>query len=279
MGKKYQNLREWITNPFGTGDYVKNNEYDKLYKEYISSNRIRIAGYTMIEDSYYVHVTVPSGSKDNYKYDVVIRFFTGDPSVKRESTLMNYSIQFFSNSPGFIYRYAVLYKKAGFLIEELYEKMDKNYADTLPEKSNSSMKVSYDKTIYFATKFLAENRFKILHKRGILRLHLKSPDAFFRAVGSFEKVKMDHSMIDLEKRFQKELRLSESSRSVGPASQQPKEKTKARSADPHRVNKISKKGPIKAILSKGNKSGITVIAKKRGGKSKKVFSKMTTRKR
>ena len=128
MAAELQTLQSFLRTPFGRQDMGdKLQDYEQRYRKYYQSNRIRVVAMTEVEGSYYLHLEVPSESakEQHYKYDVVIRFFTPDPHTAREGSIRNYYVQFFSNSPSFIYRYAVLYKQHGALIEFLYDKMSK----------------------------------------------------------------------------------------------------------------------------------------------------------
>lgn len=207
MLNKYQTIASFMRQPFNQTDSMeKNREYEKLYEQFTRKNKIYVAGYTEIEDSYYIHIRVPSESQQgNYEYDVVIRFFTDDPAVLAQTSLTPYYIQFFSNSPGFIYRYAVLYKQKGYLIEALYNKMDPEFKDVMPEKTNPDMKLSYDKSIYFACKFISERQFRILNKRGLLLQKKKSPEKFFLEISSFKSVKLDQDLLKAERSLKKEI--------------------------------------------------------------------------
>lgn len=208
MSIKYQTLSDFMFSPFHRTDSMdKNTKYEELYKDLNIKRRIHIAGYTVIEDSYYVHVKVPSEShKDNkYEYDVVIRFFTDKPSVKMSMSLREYYIQFFSNSPGFIYKYAALYRKEGFLIDVLQDKLDSEYKDVMPEKTNSDMILSYDKSIYFACKYLSESRFKVLNKGGILLQKRKSLSKFLSDISDFKSVKYDQELLNAERQLKRTL--------------------------------------------------------------------------
>ena len=208
---KYQTISQFMRSPFNRdADMEKNASYERAYNTFIRNNKIRIAGYTQIEESYYIHIKVPSESqKDNkYEYDVVIRFFSTDPEVLKQSTLDQYSIQFFSNSPGFMYRYAVLYKQQGYLIEALYDKLDPEFKNKLPEKTNPNMEVSYDKSIYFACKFISERKFRLLNKRGIILQHKKKPALFFVDISDFRSVKLDHELMKIERDLTKEVEKS-----------------------------------------------------------------------
>lgn len=189
---RYQTLKEFLESPFGTGKNLERDvKYNLRYETFKSRQKIRIEGYTSVTDDYYIHLVVPSESDENRLYDVVIRFFS--PIKSSLTSLSKYYIQFFSNSPGFMYQYAVLYRLNGFLIEDLYNKMDPDFISKLPEKSNPNLKMSYDSTIYFACRFLSENNFQYLSKFGILLQKKKTPEKFFKDITSFKdmKVKMD----------------------------------------------------------------------------------------
>lgn len=183
---KFQTLKEFMSSPFGLAkDIEKINKYNTRYV--LIKKKIRIDGYTSVGDDYFIHVKVPSESDETREYDVVIRFFS--PFIKSINSLEKYYVQFFSNSPGFMYQYAVLYKINGFLIEDLYNKMDPDFIDKLPEKANPNKNMAYDSTIYFACKFLSENNFQYLSKFGLILSHKKSSDTFFKDVLSFKEMK------------------------------------------------------------------------------------------
>ena len=184
----YQTIKEFLVSPFGLSQNMeKDMKYKLRYDSMNASSKIKVEGYTSITDDYYIHLKVPSESDSTRMYDVVIRFF--NPDRKVFDNLGKYYIQFFSNSPGFMFQYAVLYKLHGFLIEDLYNKMDPEFINKLPEKSNPNMKMTYDSSIYFACKFLSENNFHHLSKFGVILQKKKSPDDFFKAISSFKEIK------------------------------------------------------------------------------------------
>lgn len=208
--KKYQTLSGFLLSPFHRKEDVKKDqEYDTKYRQFALTNRIRIHAMCIIEDSYYIHIKVPSESQSNnnqeYNYDVVIRFFTDSTEQLNQPHLRGYVMQFFSNSPSFMYQYAYLYKQEGFLIEALYNKLDADYIDTPPEKTNTRMIKSYDKSIYFACRFLSEHRFRYLDKNGVLRSKKVTPEKFFRNISDFKSIKMDQALISEERKLGKEL--------------------------------------------------------------------------
>lgn len=200
----FQTLNEFITNPFGNANYGKQTEYEREFKRI--EKKMVIAAYCQVDDNYMIHIKIPSTSKQGQMYDVVILFFTDDNSVKRELTVKNYYIKFFSNSPSFIYKYAALYNKHGFLIDMLYDKLDKGYIDKLPDKTNSNHDMYYDKSIYCACRLLQENSFSNLNKVGVAFKHMVKPEKFLAGIGSFENVKFGNELKDLDKSINNELK-------------------------------------------------------------------------
>lgn len=202
----YQTITEFMAAPFGNKVPIIN-EYDKAYQQLRSQRKLAVTGYTMIDDSYYIHIKMGSISNKEIGYDVVIQFFTTDPSVKRERGLQNYKIQFFSNSPSFIYKYAALYKLNGYLIDALYSKLDPEYMEQLPEKSNPDMELMWDKSIYCACKFISENKYSLLWKTGIVLNKKLKPDKFFNNIQGFDDIKNKTELISLQKSLRKELKM------------------------------------------------------------------------
>lgn len=202
----YQTISEFLHTPFGkTSTQSKLTKYNTSYNA--NRNDIILNAYTKIDDAYYFHVKIPSESqKDgNVYYNVVIRFFTDKKEALKSSHIRDYYIQFFSNSPGFIYNYAVLYKNNGYLIDSLYTKLDPRYFDKLPTKTNVNLELSYDKTIYFACRFLNEKKFKVLNKFGVSLGKKLTPNKFFGEIKDFQSVKVETELLTLERKSLKDL--------------------------------------------------------------------------
>lgn len=249
MASKYQTLSGFLLSPFNRKeDLTKDQQYDTKYKQFVQKNSIKLHAMCIIADSYYLHIKVPSESQDNYEYDVVIRFFTDKPEVANASHLRGHYIQFFSNSPSFMYQYAYLYHKEGYLIKALYDKLDADYIDVPPEKTNSRMIKSYDKSIYFACRYLSEKRFRYLDKNGVLKMKEIPEEKFFRGISDFKSVKIDQSLMNEDRKLQREL--------------------------------AKKKHERKSAGKRQNTQSITYVVKKTGKKkiAKKVGVKSTIRK-
>lgn len=264
MPHKYQTIGEFMYSPFGDSNSMdKNIKYAQLYEDFVKHLKIYVAGFTVIGESYYVHVRVPSESnKDGkYEYDVVIKFFTDKPELKKTISLRQYYMQFFSNSPGFIYRYAALYKKHDYLIKEVYDKLDPEYADVMPEKTNADMQVSYDKSIYFACKYLSDGRFKYLNKIGHLGRRKKTPERFFADISDFKSVKFDQDLMNAEKKLRKDIENQS----------EDKQKTV------HKTNQIKKQMASYASSKGGKVSTHRTVRITSGGRKPKIVAKKSTK--
>ena len=161
----YQTLSDFLVHPFGVPVTDLDDKYMESYRKYKAL--ISVAGYSVLNDDYYIHIKIPSESSPGKFYDVVIQFIPQSKTMTLEHMLDNYVIQFFSNSPSFIYKYAALYRIHGYMIDVLQEKLDPEYKDKLPEKSNAKMELNCDKSIYLACKFILENRYKYMSKTAI----------------------------------------------------------------------------------------------------------------
>lgn len=251
----FQTLEEFLAAPFGEPE-IKSNEFERKYQDLRKNRKIAITKYTSIEDNILVHITVGSDSNPNQFYDVILMFFTDDEKEKNGLSFRNYYVKFFSNSPSFIYQYAALYKEQGALIDMLYDKLDPEYADKKPDVTNSSYKMSYDKSIYSACRFMQDQKLSAFSKAMMFGKYEKNPDKFFERVHNFQDVKLSNEINQLDKKIDKELEKG---------SKKDTKKTDTR-ASTHRTS--GKKKAIRSTLSDPKQSPA-----KRISKSKNVISK------
>lgn len=192
----YQNIHDFIKVPFGK---VNKNElrfrasYNKL------QSRIKVIAYTIVEKAYYIHIQVPSERNADMTYDVVIRFFNPESTdAFHRMDLSRFNMQFFSNSPSFIYQFAALYAANGYLIELLMEKQDPVYRDRLPKKN---VELNIDKSIYLACRYLLEHSMRSMTTIGLRTYRKLNINDFIQNIRSFETIKIDTDLIQLEKQF------------------------------------------------------------------------------
>lgn len=211
----FQTVEEFLRAPFGSPE-PKSNEFEQKYQKLKSARKIFIEASTKIGDNYLLHFKVGSESTANQFYDVIFLFFTNDQKVEKEISFQHYYVKFFSNSPSFIYQYAVLYKENGVLIDMLYDKLDPEFIEKAPTKSNPDMKLSYDKSIYATCRYMLDNKISAFSKAGILVKKKKTPEKFFSDIKTFSDVKMDTEINQLDKKVDKELENSKKKETKAP---------------------------------------------------------------
>jgi hypothetical protein len=153
--------------PTTYSDIRHKNGYLAKFNKYIQKHKV--ISFVIYSDeknhTYFYHFQITSESNEKVVYDVVIKFFTNDPNVKKEETLDNYNLQIFSNSPGFVFQFAYVYNQKGILVDELKSKFTEVALNTPPEKSNPTKAVGYDYTVYFALYYLVLHSYYISMKQ------------------------------------------------------------------------------------------------------------------
>ena len=202
-----QTLSEFIKEPFMNKNNTKYLQYEDRYQKYKKIQKIQVLGTTTVNDDFFIHIKVPSESQKglNY-YDVVIQFFTPNEDFKKELTLKNYYVQFFSNSPGFVYKYATLYKLQGYLIESLMDKFQDGVLDILPDKANKNYELFYDSSIYYASRFIIDNRLTLFGKTTYKIYKHKQITKFLEDIQDFDSADTLRQVSHIEKNLLKEIK-------------------------------------------------------------------------
>lgn len=245
MATTYQTLSDFIKKPFGhdinsTRNLELSVDYEKLEK------KISVASVLEIDRSnYMVQIKIPSESNVGNYYDVVIHFFTDNPDLVRSRTFENYYIKFFSNSPSFIYRYAALYNINGYLIESLANKYKEEHLNSMPEQTNRSMDMYYDKSIYLACRHLLDNKLSNLNKFTILFKKTKNTEKFLDDVLDVEEVELNNQTKSFEKSVKKEIKKNDSILSSMTKSKTPRVNKPDSAVKYVNAKKPAKKGPTK----------------------------------
>ena len=205
--RKYQNISQFLASPFNNnGDANELRRFEEAFNRISSEGNIKLVHSCKVVDSYFIHVKIASESTGNGSmYDVVVKFFTDNPNYIKDSHLRNYYLQFFSNSPSFIYKYAYAYNQKGYLIEALYNKLDSDYINTPPSNTNKDMKLLYDKSIYCVCRYLSDRKASFLNKEGPNLTHLVSVDTLFSGISTFKSIRFEQDLIRAEKRVLKEI--------------------------------------------------------------------------
>lgn len=162
---------EYIKNPMGTGSSVITNRamYQEMYSNKWDALMVRENGnvsYRLYKknDDYYIHLKIPSEVVPKFYYDTIIRFYLPkDKKIKAmEYSLANYSVQFYSNDPSFVYSFAHAFKKNDLFIKDLEYKMSEKALKEKASVKNPKDQVGYVKSLYFA--YLAMKTMKLFTK-------------------------------------------------------------------------------------------------------------------
>lgn len=145
---KRENIKQDLNSRFYTllGN-TKNKDFDcRTYKK---------------DNAYYFHIKIPSEKYKTILYDVVIKLVPQDTAVLMENTLKNYNLQFFSNSPAFVYTYAYVSKKDKLLLPFLEKKLNKQALTKPPTVKNPIEIYGFEKSIYFALLYIEYKNYHI----------------------------------------------------------------------------------------------------------------------
>lgn len=178
-------LKEFINNPAGKGDSsvnratlisVLDSKYDKLVKD----KTIQFKIYKKIRGgSYYFHLIIPSETERDNTYDVVFLFEDPKKLHSKSSSISEYDIRVFANSPSFAYTFAKVYKDNDLFIDSLSGKYEKEILSLKPEVRNRYGIVNYDKYVYFGAKFIMESR--LLNKASLSLRSITYSEKIFNA--------------------------------------------------------------------------------------------------
>ena len=136
-------------------EVVKDNLFARFQKLLSKYKRFSVkVYYTDAIGRFIFHVQVPSERK-NVKplfYDVIIEF-TPQPNMP-QGNLKNYSVKFFSNSPAFTFIYAYVANKNDLIPDWIKTKASNESLTVEPMNRNPVQIIGFEKSIYFAGKFL-----------------------------------------------------------------------------------------------------------------------------
>ena len=204
MEYNYQTLEQFVNNPFEMGYQPSLQEYAKKYDSLNKRQMIKFAGALIVDDVYFLRIRVASESASNVWYDVVVQLFMDDELKGRNIALNSYYVKFFSNSPGFVYKYGYLYHQHDMLIEVLANKYPKEVLTVEPNKTNAEKRMGYDKSIYYACRYILDRPLSLLSKTGLSVIQARSAKNFFDGIADFDSVSEDISISKMEASIRRE---------------------------------------------------------------------------
>lgn len=150
-------FEEWVNNPAGKSAVMTNRQmYRDLYTAKFNKvmlregNNFKFHCYKGKNNTFVIHIKVPSEVVPNFYYDVVIYFSSKFPTSITNTNLNKYDVQFYTNSPDFVYTHCYAYNKAKLFFTDLAPKMTKLSLTQKAVERNPHSEVGYVKSIYFA---------------------------------------------------------------------------------------------------------------------------------
>lgn len=159
-----QTVKEYLDNPMGKGSTAITNRtaiqasLNFRYEDLVKKNKGLDHKLFRYNDTFYIHVKIPSESKRENTYDVVIMLSSLDEKFSTDINLNRYFMSVFSNCPSFVYTFAYVYNKYDMLIPELKDKYEHVTLESEPKIKNPAEIINYDKSIYFACKYITEHK-------------------------------------------------------------------------------------------------------------------------
>lgn len=165
-------FKEYIDNPAGKGNSVVTNKgmYKEMYTSKFDKIMVRENGiihYKVYKeggnnDSYYIHIKIPSEVVSNFYYDVVIQLWCDTVKQKGNANLNGHYVRFYSNDPSFVYTFAHTFYKNGMFIDILKTRMNSSAIKDVAKIKNPKSELMYVKSLYFA--YLVMEKYNLFNR-------------------------------------------------------------------------------------------------------------------
>lgn len=182
---------QYLSNPIGKGSAVVPN---KQIKDTLNAQFENLCTYMqgycyfLGKDDIVYHVKIPSSKEKTVEYDVIILFKKSDLDNRRVDRIDDMPFQCYSNCPSFMFTYAHTFREKGMIIkwtEKLYnEGIRKKRAET----RNSWDIISYERSLYFALKYILKGNRNILENFMATCARVKKPDEILKSVKSGDEI-------------------------------------------------------------------------------------------
>jgi len=158
-------LNQFISNPtgkysaeVGRRDLIKNSlerQFKALLREHNGKFQWKIFQPSANKNNFLFHFKIPSTTKKDLFYDVVLQF---NENNKGKTTISEFDMKVFSNAPNFMFTYAYVLNEDGLLIDLLKSKIDKRALTQEPDKRNPRQDLGFEKSMYFAGLYIKDAR-------------------------------------------------------------------------------------------------------------------------
>jgi uncharacterized protein YwgA len=255
-----QNILEFIDNPMGKGsnaipsrNLIKNDLNQRMHKMLTEKKKKFVLDIYDDKGDYYFHFLIPSESVDRHNtYDVVLHFSTdGNDDLKNDPDLRRYSVRFFSNSPSFTFTFAYAFNLYGLMVEGLDSKYRKIVLSNPPITRNPGEIISYEKTVYFAAKYLTEDSNRLL-RRMIINTKAKpfKKAPFIAKIRNTDQIELEIKREDMRlKRDRDKNNKTSSSTKRGVTTSQSRERSESKMQKRGNITPSSKRGANKPKIT------------------------------
>lgn len=234
----------------GTSVMMLSNTRRILDEQYLQLYSKMSVKWYVIDDKYYLaHVKVPSKSRDRLWYDVLLEFDIDTLRDDTVSTINNANVRVFSNCPSFAYTYANVFNHNGDLIDWVSTKYPRDIITKRPEIRNPYKIVSYERSLYFAIRYVLSNGRNYKAKIDNNTLRVKGYLQIYHQIKSLDEImELYHSRKKLNE--PKNTKGADEKQKLDPHLKDKEQKKHAKNA----VKSVSKTRVTKSI-SKVKKSG------------------------
>jgi len=167
-GRTIITLDQFLTNPTGKGssmmgkrEEIKKNLNAKYYSLLKNSTKNGTFSYKVYIDKnvYFFWFKIPSETYKEIYYDVVLEFVPTDKTQEKFSTINDYSMNFFSNSPHMMFTYTYVLNQEHLLVDMLKStKYSKEALKNRPKVTNPVEIFGFEKSCYYACKYINEKK-------------------------------------------------------------------------------------------------------------------------
>ncbi len=252
---------KYIDNPSGGQVFTNRQMYKAMYKQKFDAVLVREQGqikYVVYRsedenDSYYIHIKVPSEVIDNFYYDVVIQLYTTDNTKKNNVNLREYGVKFYSNDPAFVYTFAHSFKQNNLFIKDLEPKMMKRALKEKAEIKNPKDNVWYVKSLYFA--YLTMEKYHLFNRPMLNQHSIKYDRMALLSKVTAADIKVadrqhEQELLDAKKKREREEARREKQRALAP-------KHLVKGSKQTKISTVSKTSKVSTVSKTTRKSKIT----------------------
>lgn len=184
-------LGEYLSNPYGKGvgsfpvSMIRDTVEAQLKQDYPFP--ITYTTYATTEHHLVVHCKLPSRTKKNIQYDIIIDLDINGAEDQPRYSIGRYPFTVFSNSPSFYYTYAKVFREHGMFCDWLRRKYERKLLRKNPDVRNPAKIVGYERSIYTCIYFVFQKE----RNRSALQIWQQSIQKKYREIAAMVMAQED----------------------------------------------------------------------------------------